>query len=83
MSISPPNSFFTVPSGPLQISDLPPATSDCTRFSLAIPTYNEAKNVHNIVKLLRYLLDAEITRNYELIVVNDNSPGPHLGISDR
>ena len=39
-----------------------------------IPTYNEGKNIHNIVRVLSDLLDAAMPGNYELIVVDDNSP---------
>jgi dolichol-phosphate mannosyltransferase len=44
------------------------------RFSLVIPTYNEGENIHNIIRILSGLLDAAIPENYELIVVDDNSP---------
>ena len=78
MSLSPPNSLLAVPTGSLQISEISPASgggcSDPIRFSLVIPTYNEGKNIHNIVRILSGLLDADMTGNYELIVVDDNSP---------
>lgn len=77
MNLLPPNSLLTVPSGPLQISEFPVALgvgSTPTRFSLVIPTYNEGKNIHNIVRILSDLLDGAMPGNYELIVVDDNSP---------
>ena len=78
MSLSPPKYLVPVPSGPLQISEFPPTAvgtgSTPTRFSLVIPTYNEAKNIHNVIRILSGLLDAAIPGNYELIVVDDNSP---------
>ncbi|WP_083636978.1 glycosyltransferase [Leptolyngbya sp. 'hensonii'] len=43
-------------------------------FSLIIPTYNEAKNIPDIVRLLTRLLDEFIAGQYELIIVDDNSP---------
>lgn len=43
-------------------------------FSLIIPTYNEGKNVSKIVSQLTKLLDADIPGDYELILVDDNSP---------
>lgn len=72
--LNPPNSVLQVPSGPLQISEIPPDINDRIRFSLVIPTYNEGKNIHNVVRILSGLLDADIPGEYELIVVDDNSP---------
>jgi dolichol-phosphate mannosyltransferase len=44
------------------------------RFSLVIPTYNESKNIKEIVDLLSQQLDKAIPGAYELIVVDDDSP---------
>ena len=44
------------------------------KLSLVIPTYNESQNVQEIVRLLSQLLDRVIPREYELIVVDDDSP---------
>src|SRR6476469_8893867 len=44
------------------------------RFSLVIPTYNESKNIKEIVELLSQQLDKAIPGAYELIVVDDDSP---------
>ena len=78
MSLNPSNSLLPVPAGPLQISSLPPATKsagiDQKRFSLVIPTYNECANIKNIVSILSQLLDESIPGDYELIVVDDDSP---------
>jgi dolichol-phosphate mannosyltransferase len=46
----------------------------CLKFSLVLPTYNEAGNIQDIVKILSNLLDQFIPGDYELIVVDDNSP---------
>jgi len=36
------------------------------QFSLVIPTYNEGKNIHNLVRILSGRLDAaDMTGNYE------------------
>nr|RNJ66548.1 MAG: glycosyltransferase [Leptolyngbya sp. IPPAS B-1204] len=43
-------------------------------LSLVIPTYNEAKNIHRLVHQLASLLDQKLPKNYELIVVDDDSP---------
>src|SRR5262245_10855548 len=44
------------------------------RLSLVIPTYNEKKNVGELVRLLTGLLDPVLGDAYELIVVDDDSP---------
>ena len=78
MSLIPCNSLLPVPSGSLQISELPPAVlavgSDSIQFSLVIPTYNEATNIQSIVRILSQLLDQSIPGTYELIIVDDDSP---------
>ncbi len=43
-------------------------------FSLVIPTYNERGNVAKIVAQLTHLLDGFIPGDYELILVDDDSP---------
>ncbi|NEP13607.1 MAG: glycosyltransferase [Symploca sp. SIO2C1] len=43
-------------------------------LSLVIPTYNESRNIKEIVRILSNLLNEVIPDNYELIVVDDNSP---------
>lgn len=71
------NSLVTPPDGSLEI--LPTAinteNSDRSlRFSLVIPTYNEGANVQKIVQILSEILDSAIPHEYELIVVDDDSP---------
>ncbi|NET58845.1 MAG: glycosyltransferase [Symploca sp. SIO2E6] len=46
---------------------------DCY-LSLVIPTYNESKNIKDLVRILSDLLNEVIPHNYELIVVDDDSP---------
>ncbi len=43
-------------------------------FSLVVPTYNEAANIAEIISVLSAVLDRDIPNNYELIVVDDDSP---------
>ncbi len=43
-------------------------------FSLVIPTYNESKNIEAVINILSNLLDRLLPNDYELIVVDDNSP---------
>jgi dolichol-phosphate mannosyltransferase len=86
MTIKPHESLLPVPSGSLRISQIVPADAGLqphqakpqktypVSFSLIIPTYNESKNIRAIVEILSRLLDAAIPGDYELIVVDDNSP---------
>ncbi|PMB00631.1 sulfonate ABC transporter permease [Fischerella thermalis CCMEE 5268] len=72
MNINQPSSLLPVPSGTLQIPESP--SQELVWFSLIIPTYNEAANIEKIIQRLTQLLDERIPGNYELIVVDDNSP---------
>ncbi|HCV29534.1 MAG TPA: sulfonate ABC transporter permease, partial [Microcoleaceae bacterium UBA9251] len=82
MSLNQPNHLVPVPSNPLQIPAAPTVASTSATdagespiyFSLIIPTYNECKNVKIIVEKLSQLLDGTIPGDYELIVVDDDSP---------
>ncbi|MDX2229340.1 MAG: glycosyltransferase [Leptolyngbyaceae cyanobacterium bins.349] len=77
------HNLLQVPTGALQVARSPnlaqvsssPAVSvfPC-RLSLIVPTYNESGNIEKIVRLLTNLLDAALPNDYELIVVDDNSP---------
>ncbi len=68
-------SVINVPTGSLTISpiNLIPSESQLL-LSLVLPTYNEAKNIPAIVEQITRLLDSVIPGQYELIVVDDNSP---------
>ncbi|MEH2364033.1 glycosyltransferase [Nostoc sp.] len=72
------SSLLTVPTGPLKISELPPKhvgiSGESIDLSLVIPTYKERDNIENVVSILSQLLDESIPGNYELIVVDDDSP---------
>lgn len=61
-----------VPDGPLQVS----SSLACAplALSLVIPTYNEGQNVEPLVTRLSRLLDAALPNDYELILVDDDSP---------
>jgi dolichol-phosphate mannosyltransferase len=73
-----PNSLLSVPTGSLQIPELPPKIGhthgEALLLSLVIPTYKERENITNVVKILSQLLDESIPGEYELIVVDDDSP---------
>ena len=64
------HTLLTPPEGPLQIS----ATAARLTFSLIIPTYNESGSVAKIVAQLAALLDEFALNDYELILVDDDSP---------
>lgn len=53
---------------------LPEAQTRSLRLSLAIPTYNERHNLATLVDRLTELLDRHIRDDYELIVIDDDSP---------
>ncbi len=83
-----PFSLLPTPSGSLQVAASPGAhlpedddNSDgrsrpdqTLYFSLIIPTYNESKNIQELVRSLSSLLDQALPDRYELIVVDDDSP---------
>ena len=77
MSIIQPKNLLSVPSGELRIPKLPSrvgVTNQSIMFSLVIPTYLEAGNINKIVRTLTSLLESSIPGDYELIIVDDNSP---------
>ncbi|MEM6253100.1 MAG: glycosyltransferase [Cyanobacteria bacterium P01_D01_bin.156] len=57
------------PRGPFQIT-----TDHSLLLSLVIPTYNERNNIGYLVNQLTAILDSHFTGQYELILVDDNSP---------
>jgi dolichol-phosphate mannosyltransferase len=64
--------LLPVPTGDLRIGPVPKHWP--LRISLIIPTYNEAANLAPLVQALCPLLDAAYPQQYELIVVDDDSP---------
>jgi dolichol-phosphate mannosyltransferase len=78
MENSVPKSLLTVPTGSLSIPEFPPVSeenvSEQIYLSIVIPTYKECDNIENLVRVLSQLLDAAIPGDYELIVVDDDSP---------
>lgn len=71
-----PFSLLPVPLGFLEITEEGNNASDVRPLwlSLVLPTYQESKNIPAIVELLTQLLDGKIPGEYELIVVDDDSP---------
>ncbi|MFE4106443.1 glycosyltransferase [Almyronema epifaneia] len=68
------DALIPVPVGPLQVGAAADSSAPLIQFSLIVPTYNESKNVAKIVKQLTELLDDCLPGDYELILVDDNSP---------
>ena len=66
--VTPPNGSLEVLPTAINNSDRP------LRFSLVIPSYNEGANIQKIVQILSEILDSTIPNQYELIVVDDDSP---------
>lgn len=82
MSIIEPNPLLSAPTGALRVPKHPESkypisgtgSKDSILFSLIIPTYNERDNITNVIQVLTKLLDSSIYGDYELIVVDDDSP---------
>ncbi|MDD1415415.1 glycosyltransferase [Dolichospermum sp. ST_con] len=77
MNTNSSNSLLVVPTGALRISEFTPeeiAKNNPILLSLVIPTYKERDNIENVVNILTGLLDQVIPGNYELIIVDDDSP---------
>lgn len=73
--------LVATPTGPFVI---PGRTGDHqVRFSLIIPTYNEAKNVPTLVAQLHACLQPVLGDSYELIVVDDDSPDRTWAVADE
>ena len=73
----PTSLLLSNPSGSLLIPERPSSinrSQKVPRFSLIIPTYNESQNIAQIVSILSKILDRAIPADYELIVVDDDSP---------
>jgi dolichol-phosphate mannosyltransferase len=75
--------LLPVPTGELRIAARPTPANRSIRLSLIIPTYNESKNVRELVRCLTELLEGPLNGAYELIVVDDNSPDRTWEIAQR
>lgn len=71
-----PNFLLPVPDSYLQIPhpSFGQNAEKSLRFSLVIPTYNESRNIEDIVFKLTQILETEIAGEYELLVIDDDSP---------
>lgn len=67
-------SLIDAPAGRLMV---PPALDDGAlpvRLSLIVPTYNEAKNILELLAQVERVLSSALGDDYEIIVVDDDSP---------
>jgi dolichol-phosphate mannosyltransferase len=62
---------------------IPSLDKKLPELSLIIPTFNEGQNIRELVDTLVKLLDRTIPGDYELIVVDDDSPDRTWEIADR
>jgi dolichol-phosphate mannosyltransferase len=73
MSDSQDDLLLPVPVGSLVISKQS-SLGQPLKFSLVIPTFNEGQNIQETIRISCELLDRIIPGNYELILVDDDSP---------
>lgn len=67
-----PTLLVPTPTGPLTIPAEAPGTP--VQLSLIIPTFKESKNLPELLARLTEVLDEPLKGDYELIVVDDDSP---------
>jgi dolichol-phosphate mannosyltransferase len=65
--------LIPAPTGALVVDALAPDADTGVRLSIVIPTYNESKNIGELVARLTDILEAPLGGAYELIVVDDDS----------
>jgi dolichol-phosphate mannosyltransferase len=71
--------YLQVSSQPLSVGDKDYAghsvqLPEPIHLSLIVPTYNESGNIEKIVQILSNILDKALPNDYELIIVDDDSP---------
>jgi dolichol-phosphate mannosyltransferase len=71
--------YLQVSSQPLSVGDKDYAghsvqATEPIHLSLIVPTYNESGNIEKIVQILSNILDKALPNDYELIIVDDDSP---------
>ena len=73
LTVSHGNPLVDCPKGPLVVH----AQADAgvpLRLSLVIPTFNESRNICELLRQIADHLESELGDQYELIVVDDDSP---------
>jgi dolichol-phosphate mannosyltransferase len=74
------NSTLEVPKGPLSVGAV---ARDGIQLSLVIPTFNESKNLEELIARLTSVLEPVLGQRYELIVVDDDSPDATWALAFR
>lgn len=77
------SALVPTPSGELSVGLLRSVGGENIRFSLIIPTFQEATNIRGMVRRLTELLDPVLLDKYELIVVDDDSPDRTWEIAEQ
>ncbi|WP_416674157.1 glycosyltransferase [Egbenema bharatensis] len=76
--VHPPTGILQVPASHPELAEpFDRATSDpihLVKLSLVIPTYQEGQSIQKMIQQLSHLLDLMMPGEYELIVVDDDSP---------
>jgi dolichol-phosphate mannosyltransferase len=73
-AVEPQSSTVDCPTGPLVVASTAPKVGRPVRLSLVIPTYNERRNIAELIRQLTALLDPELGEAYEFVLVDDDSP---------
>jgi dolichol-phosphate mannosyltransferase len=77
-------SFLPVPEGPLRIEAAPSGLRWTNiRLSLVVPTYNESKNLSELLERLSPVLEQQLPGAHEILVVDDDSPDRTWEIAGR
>jgi len=66
--------LLSMPVGPHTVGPVNQSAGSRVRLSLVLPTYNESKNIREMISRLTPILDGALPGDYEIIVVDDNSP---------
>jgi dolichol-phosphate mannosyltransferase len=69
-----------VPRGPLCVG---PGRKSPIRLSLIVPTYNESRNLEELLRQLTDVLDQRLAGEYEIVVVDDDSPDETWALAMR
>jgi len=73
-AVSLSSALVPVPTGALEVPIAAEPSDRRVRLSLVVPTYNESKNVRELVQRLTDLLEPALDGEYELLIVDDDSP---------
>ena len=68
------------PRGPLAVS---PEHKPPVRLSLIVPTYDEAANLEELLRQLTAVLEPRLSGEYEIVVVDDDSPDGTWAVAMR